>query len=312
MKKKLLTIILLALLVCVVTGIIAGQRGVKSADRETTGTSVIQATLPKSLARLEGLDRLYFQHVGRAGSTLDAPPVIASVLPDVLRLADREAINAASLPEGINVRDFHVPLNSQERDLWIRQIVYDRGLRIAKLWWALYDRGQRSDVWYFIPNPSKNENKILLNYEIMDASTAGNGTVALRIKGSMFRPQGAWSIVGKVITFSTSDAGLVFSHVCNAFGFFQGYDIGDGIPPIDISTERELKGRFEDRTYVSVPKEVLRECKFRDPLENESWEFSWDELERVALCVTKEPGVKTTFRSFNEPSFIERGGRSSE
>jgi len=128
----------------------------------------------------------------------------------------------------------------------------------------------------------------------------------------VFRPQGAWSVMGKVLTFSTSDADLVFSRVCNAFGFFQGYALGDAPSRIDISTERELKGRFEERTFIAVPERLLRECKFRDPQMDENWKFSWKELERIALCVTKKPGVKTTFRSLDKPSFIERGGQSRE
>jgi hypothetical protein len=284
---------------------------VNGADTEKTGT-IVQATQTRPSARLDGLDRLYFQHVGRAAVALDAPPGVASLLPEILRLTDRGTINATSLSEGLNVCDFHLPFDSQEIDLWIRQIVYADHPRIAKLWLALYDRGRRRDIWYFIPDPSRTENKTLSNYEIVDASRTNNGEVALRIQGSMFRPQGAWWIVGKVLTFSPSDAGLVFSHVCNTFEFFHGYDLGDVPPAIDISTERELKGRFEERTFFAIPKEVLRECKFRDPLTDENWKFSWEELEGVALCVTKRPGAKTTFRALNEPSFIERGGRSRE
>ena len=309
MKKKLLVIVLLYLLMCVATWTIAGQGEMKRTDPETSATSAIQAALPRPLARLDGLDRIYFQHVGRPAEVLNAPTTVASFLPELLRLTDlsRETAHATSLPEGLNVRDFHLPLDSRESDLWIRQIVYADHPRIVKLWWGLYDRGQRSDVWYFIPDPSQTENKVLSNYEIVDVLRAGNGAVALRIQGSMFRPQGAWSVMGKVLTISTSDAGLVFSRVCNAFGFFQGYD-----SRIDISTERELKGRFEERTFIAVPERVLRECKFRDPQMDENWKFSWEELEGTALCVTKKPGVKTTFRALDEPSFIERGARSRQ
>jgi len=314
MKKKLLNIVPFCMLVCIATWTIAEQGGRKRADTKTPGTGVIQATLPKPLARLDGLVRLYFQHVGRPAEVLNAPTAVASLLPELLRSTglNRETVNATSLPEGLNVSNFHLPLDSQKRDLWIRQIVYNDHPRIAKLWWGLYDRGQRSDVWYFIPDPSQTENKILSNCEIVDASRAGNSAVVLRIQGSMFRPQGAWLVVGKVLTFSTSDAGLAFSHVCNAFGFFQGYDLGDASSTIDISTERPLQGRMEGRTFVAVPKRVLRECGFRDPRTDENWKFSWEELERSALCVTKKPGVKTTFRALDEPSFIERGGRSRE
>jgi hypothetical protein len=252
--------------------------------------------------------------VGKPAKVLNAPPAVASLLPEFLRLTDlgRKTVKVPSFSEGISVRDFHSPLDSQERTLWIRQIIKADLPRFAELWWGLYDGGQRSDVWYFTPDPSQTEKKMLSNYEIVDASRAGNGAVALRIQGSMFRPRGAWWIVGKVLTFAASDAGLVFSHVRNAFGFFKGYDLGDTPSTIDISTERELLGRLEGRTFIAVPKKVLRECRFREPQMDESWTFSWEELERTALCVTIKPGVKTTFRAFNEPSFIERGGGSRQ
>jgi hypothetical protein len=118
--------------------------------------------------------------------------------------------------------------------------------------------------------------------------------------------------VGKVLTFSASDAGLAFSYVRNAFGFFKGYDLGKSPATIDISTEQELHGRLQGRTFIAVSKRVLRECKFREPRTDENWNLSWEELERAALCVAKKPGAKTTFRAFDESSFVERGGRSGE
>ncbi len=309
MKKKQLIIVLLSLLVCISSWIIIRQGVFKRADAQAARTSVIQATLPKPLARLDGLDRLYFQHVGRPAEVLNAPPAVASLLPEFLRVTDlgRKTVKVRSFSEGLSVCDFHLPLDSQGRTLWIRQIIKADLPRFAELWWGLYDRGKRSDVWYFIPTPQFTENKILSNYEIVDASKAGNGAVVLRIQGSQFLSQGAWSIVGKVLTFSASDAGLAFSYVRNAFGLFKGYDTGDEPSTIDISTEQERQGGLEGRTFIAVPERVLRECRVRDPATDDNWEFSWKELERAALCVTKKPGVKRTFRGFDEPSFIERG-----
>ncbi len=309
MKKKLSAIVLLYLLLCAAACIFAGEAEMKHKDKEASGT--IRRT---PLARLYGLDRLYFQHIGWSAGALNAPAVVTSFLPELLRIGDvnRETGDAKGVPEGVDVRDFLLPAESQGRKLWIRQIIYADHPRVAKLWWALYDSGERSDVWYFIPDPSQTESKVLSNYEIVDTSTDGERSVALRIQGTMIRPQGAWWVVGKVFTFSTSNVGLTFSHVCNAFGFFQGYDKSNARSAIDISTERELKVRFEERIFTGVPKSVLKECKFQGPQTDENWSFSWQGLERAALCVTGKPGAKTRFRAFNEPSFIERAGRILE
>lgn len=142
MKKKLLNIVPFCMLVCIATWTIAEQGGRKRADTKTPGTGVIQATLPKPLARLDGLDRLYFQHVEKPAEVLNAPPVVASLLPEFLRLTELNTRNAPSLPGGLNLHDFHLSSDSKESNLWIRQIVYADHPRIAKLWWALYDRGQ--------------------------------------------------------------------------------------------------------------------------------------------------------------------------
>ena len=168
---------------------------------------VVQTSVVKSPARLKGLDRLYFQNVGEPGAALDASPVVASLLPELLRESDfsRKPMS----PEEYNVSDFRLPSGSWGRKLWLRQIVNFTHPRIFELWWALYDHERRSDVWYFISKREK----------------------------------------------------------------------------------------------------ALRKCGFQDPLIDPRHMLSWRELERVALCITQKPGAKRSSRAFNEPSFIERGGR---
>jgi hypothetical protein len=266
---------------------------------------VVQTSVVKMPARLKGLDRLYFQNVGEPGAVLDASPVVASLLPELLRESDfsRKPMS----PEEYNVRDFRLPSGSWGRKLWLRQIVDFSHLRIHKLWWALYDDERRSDVWYFEPLPQ--DGKILSNYEIENVSTAGKGSVVLLVRGSMYRPGGAWWEVGKVFTFLGSEDGLTFSRVRNAFGFFQGYDLGNEPASIDVSTEKESRGRFEERTFTTKQEKALRKCGFQHPAMVVGPDLSWRELERVALCITQKPSAKRSSRAFNEPSFIERGGR---
>src|SRR5215510_12191719 len=153
---------------------------------------LVQTSVVKTPARLDGLDRLNFQHMAKLGAALDAPPAVASLLPELLRESDfsRKPISA----EEFDVRDFRLPSGSWGRKLWLRQIIDVRHPRIFELWWALYDNERRSDVWYF--SPLTQTGKIFSNYEIEDVSTAGKGSVVLLVRGSMYRPGGAWWEVG--------------------------------------------------------------------------------------------------------------------
>jgi hypothetical protein len=266
--------------------------------------------------RLQGLERVYFQHVGGPENLSAMPPSVGALLPEVI-LADNSEPKTTAKREGddenkVQVRDFRLPLQRSARRLFLRQIVVDpETSRITKLWWALYDDGRRSDVWYFSANPMENENKALSNYEIESASASGSDSLELRVRGIMFRPQGAFWITGKAFSFSSQGDMLELSRVRNVFGFFRDYDTGDTPPSIEVATERETGGRFETRTYNSVPDGVLRHCQFRNPTD-ENWEFTWAQMESTALCVSREASVRTTYRGLDQPSFVERRGKPSD
>lgn len=272
----------------------------------------IQVSFTTPLLRFEGLERVYFEHVGMPGAPLASPPAVTSLLPKTVQssLLGRQAIESPMLSDEVTVRDFRLSSGRWKRDLWLRQVVDRRHPRITDLWWALYDDGRRSDVWYFRADPARNENKLLTNYEIEDVSTTDNNAIVFRIRGEMFRPAGAWWVVGKVFTLSMTDNGLVLSRVRNVFGFFRDYDRGDTPGSIGVLTERELDERFEVRAFTEVPEDLLRRCKFRDPLIEDTW--SWAEFEKVARCITENPDAKVTFRALDAPSFVERGGGGRE
>jgi hypothetical protein len=195
---------------------------------------LVQTSEVKTPARLDGLDRLYFQRVWKPGAALDTLSGMDSLLPERIRESDFSA-KPTIREESFKVRDFRLPSESRGRKLWIRQVIDDRSYRMHDLWWALYDHGRRSDVWYFTP---EGEQKILYNYEFDSVSTAGKGSVAFRIRGSRFLSGGRWMIVGKVFTFSVSEVGLTFSRVRNAFYLSQWPDSKDGHLLYDVSTER--------------------------------------------------------------------------
>jgi hypothetical protein len=270
---------------------------------------LVQTSEVKTPARLDGLDRLYFQRVWKPGAALDTLSGMGSLLPERIRESDFSA-KPTIREEFFNVRDFRLPSESRGRKVWIRQVIDDRSYRMRDLWWALYDHGRRSDVWYFTPRIEVVE-KILYNYEIDSVSTAGKGSIALRIRGSMFRPGGNWIITGKVFTFSVSEVGLTFSCVRNAFYLSHWYDSEDEHPSFHVSTERESLGRFEERAVTTKQEKTLRRCRFPDHPEGEKPK-SWQELERVALCITQRPGAKRSLRVFDQPTFVERDGQPSK
>ena len=69
-----------------------------------------------------------------------------------------------------------------------------------------------------------------------------------------------------------------------------------------------MNGRCETLTYDSVPNDVLRACRFRDPGSDEGWEFGWVEAEKTASCITSKSGARSSHRGLDDPSFVERGG----
>jgi hypothetical protein len=99
--------------------------------------------------------------------------------------------------------------------------------------------------------------------------------------------------------------------VRNAFSLSQWFDSNDEHPLFDVSTERESRGRFEERAVTTKQEETLRRCGFPDPLMSEEPK-QWQELERVALCVTQGTGAKRSTRAFDQPTFVERGGQPSK
>jgi hypothetical protein len=274
--------------------------------------------------RLQGLDRVYFQHLGDPGDRSVMPHSVSALLPEVIQAAnsglkttDKQEVDDKN---DIQIRDLHnqvrdsrLLLQRSSRKVFLRQIVVEgETTRVTTLWWALYDDDRRSDVWYFSVNPLESENKALSNYEIESATASGSDSLELRVRGMMFRPQGAFWITGKAFSFSVRDDTLALSRVRNVFGFFQDYDNGETPPSMNVSTERETGGLFKTRTYNSVPDRVLRHCQFWNPFVDENWEFKWERMERNALCVTQETSAQTSYRSLGEPSFVERGGKAND
>ena len=269
---------------------------------------VLQAPYASAQTRLEGLERLYFDRLAGPGDKLSSSLNVALLLPEILQRP-----NLASMPtagEGssdeLTVRDLELPSASSNHPLLVREIMDHSHPRIARLWWALYDGGRRSDVWTFQAIPDRTDGKMLSNYRLDSVSMPTKDTAIFRVQGEMFRPGGAWWVVGKEWAFAVSENAIALTRVRNVFGFFRGYDTGEAPGSLSVSTEQEISGRFEIRTLDAVPSNALRACRFRDPLLDENWTFSWASLLEVAQCITNKPGATVTFRDLSATSFIER------
>jgi hypothetical protein len=247
------------------------------------------AVVALAALRLVGLERLYFERVD------PIPHEVRSLLPDVLTKAAHEA------DEDVAVRD--VPLPGAKRAV-LRELVDTRHPWISTTWWAVYDRGRRADVWRYSAANGLASGKALVNLRIEDVAGDG-GSVTIRLAGRMARPQGAQSIAGKVLTLRPSKDGLAFAHLRNAYGFFRDYDIRETPPSVAVESERVDGDGFEERTLDPAPDAVLARCGFDAADEGA---LSWDDLDRVAACVTAAPGHTTARRKSGEPSFSERGG----
>jgi hypothetical protein len=256
------------------------------------------------LLGLRGLDRLYFTHVGSADA-LTAPAPVAALLPRTLPALPARTPSPAADGEEIAFQDFPVPLPNAPGRVSLRQVNDSSHPRISELWLALYDQGRRSDVWHFqaYPNP---DGKLLPNYWIESTHPGPGGGVVLRLRGSMFRPQGAWWATGKLVTLTATEGALRFAHVRNAFGFLHEYDRGDGAdPPTDVRTEREVGGRFEMHDLDPAPEALMKGCGL--DLSSEGIPDDWDEVQKIADCISGAPGHSVSSRTPQEPSYPERG-----
>jgi hypothetical protein len=279
---------------------------------KVAGLSMLLLAPPASAQmRLAGLERLYFNHVAGPGQPLPKPLPLAPLLPETLGgpgAAWKPAENLEA-PSDLKVHDFELPSPGSKRRLWIRE-VENHGTRIADLWWALYDDGRRSDVWEFVASLDRTDDKVLSNYALDGFSMPEKDVVIFRVRGEMFRPQGAWWVVGKEWSFKVNGSALTLDRVRNVFGFSQGYDTGKKAASLSVSTESESGGRFETRALDAVSKKTQQACGFRDPMEDDGWRSSWVLQVKAAQCITGKPGAKITFRKLDAPSFIERGGSS--
>jgi hypothetical protein len=276
-------------------------------------TLVISGRVTDAQTRFEGLHRVYFERLSGPGEKLGASPNVATRLPGFVHQPDLPSIYTVPQPfsDSLTVTDFEIDSVRSSRRLWIREVVDFSHPRIARSWWALYDDGERSDVWAFPPDPERTDGKWLSNYWLTEILTHKDGTAVFRVRGEMSRPFGAWWTTGKEWTFSVGDSAVTLIGVRNAFGFFQGYAISDSMGSYTsgtfvVSTELATVDGYTERRLEDPSVDLLRECGFEGASLEELWGLSWGQHLVIAQCATSGTAAAVSFRRLDSASFIER------
>ncbi len=260
---------------------------------------------PAGIARIDGLERLYFERLpaeSSAGASSRVPPSLPASLSD-----------PTPSPKGGEGRDIG-PVPSRPRDftlpgvegVTLREVV-DHSQRIPRQFWAVYSGGRRSDVWYFSPEPSRTENKLLGPYELQAIRRVAPGEFVLETCGAMARPQGAWWSHGRDLHFRVEGDRLRFVRVITRFYANRDYDTG-GEAAVSMRNESEASdGGVQVRDFDKVPEKLLTECGFPDIVQEA--DLGCADLEKIVRCVTSRPEAKQTSRRADQPSFVERSSR---
>ncbi len=250
-----------------------------------------------------GLERLYFERVTNAGPPSLHPSAVAAALPARLAGAPHagdEVRDEDGYPVEVAIADFPVPLRGRRTGIVLRE-VRDTSHRIHLVWWAVYAGGRRRDLWFFSADPVRTEGKALANPAIEKLRRARDGTIAVDVVASMFRPQGAEWTSAWTLSFEETAQGLDYRRAEERYGMSRGYDMGDTVPPTTYWTARRLDRSVELKIADDVPEVLLESCggDTRD-------------AEAIARCVTSKARVRISTRPFATRASIERGSKPSE
>jgi len=194
-----------------------------------------------------------------------------------------------------HLRDFGFPSVATGHRLWIREwrlVLSDR--KTYSVCWALYDNGRRTGFWV---SKNREEGRGLANCRMDSIVRGKDGRYFLRMHVETLRP-----IQGLELAFSLVGHRLRLGTVRIAFRFLEGTrEIRAEACDADLCTRK---------TMENAPGSLLESCNYREPF-LEGWSLDWDELTKVATCVTRSPKAKVTTRKVTEPSYIERGWKDT-
>lgn len=246
---------------------------------------------------LSGLERVFFREQG-VGAFLATGAVRAGVwmpprldMPIVPPECDLDCQDLGSY----SYRDFPLPVFGEGRRLLLREVQF-RGVtrKTWPIWWALYDNGLRTSVWFF--EGGLVEGKELTNYQIDRIAPLGPEGFRIQVRGELYR-NGYWAEKGVELDFALSENGIALKTVGNRFSWLDG-------------EEFRFAERFGDgwvvRTHRNPPEKLLRSCGYRNPRREGSPGFDWDRNLRITRCITRWPKADSSVLASGEKSFIER------
>jgi hypothetical protein len=258
---------------------------------------------PAEPIRLTGLDRLYFERMTDPAEAETCGPEVSRLLPARLEESATAATEEDGLCDEFESRDFDLPASGALR---LRQVVDRNHPRIAVQYWAVYEGGVRSDLWWFAPLPERTGGKLLSPYEVSVVEATPDGFV-LRTCGIMVRPHGAWWARGSDLAFTASGGKIAYRSIGLRFAAGREADLGDEpVPRAWLRTERTdaARGIVETREVAALPA-VQQACGFGENLED----AGCDDLERFARCATARPEAEVGTGPAGEPPFPERAHR---
>jgi hypothetical protein len=231
---------------------------------------------------------------------------------------------ASSLCDEYSAKDVALPLPGGP--VVLRQLVDLNHPRIHGQYWCLYDRGVRSDCWFFSPTPTRADDKLLSALWLEDAATGATGELLLRVRGTMVRPMGGWWTRGAELTFAVDGARLRYLHALVAFTVIQPYDRIEPTGEIDEHGDAAYEV-FVDPPMVAYeaiagsPSAIVRRvvdeateahlafCGVDDLRETSG---SFEDWRQLAACITAQGDAVVSERPLDEPTFIERSGVPSD
>jgi hypothetical protein len=268
-------------------------------------------TVPTEAPRITGLERLYFRRIeGRlAGDPSIAQAIgaraVKALLPEKLRPGQRhwEPAAAENTDRVLGVQDFQISAPGGAHE-WLLREVRDTSNRLTEEWWAFYDDGCRTDVWYFTPDPALTEGKLVTEIALQAVTRPEADGLNLAVAGQMDRPAGAWWQMSADLLFRVSADGFALQRVANRTRVFHDYDRLQ--KPVTMSAVVE-----RDVTLEGTP---MVEVRSRDGISPRRAKACLEAAEGIggsamAQCLVAGPGADVRHRPRQEPSPIERGGR---
>lgn len=261
-------------------------------------------------ARFAGLERLYFERIeGRVadhGSVARAvdPAALRALLPEKTpRVPHLRPFRPETTERELTAQDFRLPGTD---GLLLRQVT-DSSQRLAEQWWLLYDGPCRADAWYFVPQPSRTENKLLTEVRVDAVRMPGIGRLAFDVGGTMLRPGGAWWRMTATLAFTLSGAEITLERVAAYRRITRGYESEGQATSLTVTDERPVTRAGQAQVEIRRASSSRPAAGHACPVPPEDDGDSAAAVDAWVACALEAPEVG--HRAADTPSALERGGK---